>query len=999
MRRILGWMCVLSVGLGFNALGQSGPSEDQGPPNVVIFLADDQGWGDLSVNGNTNLSTPNIDSLARDGVTLNNFYVCAVCAPTRAEFLTGRYHLRTGVSGVSRGEGRLNPEETTLADVFQSAGYATGAFGKWHNGTQSPYHPNDRGFDEFYGFTSGHWGHYFSPPLDHNGAQVRGKGFVIDDFTDHALEFITENKDQPFLCYLPYNTPHSPMMIDDAFYDPFADVDPGMRHRDPEKEDVMMTRAALAMCENIDWNVGRVLQRLDDLHLREDTIVIYFSDNGPNSWRWNGGMKGKKGAVDEGGVRSPFFLRWQGKVAGGRMIEQVSGAIDLLPTLAHLTGIPMETRFPLDGRTVADLLVGEKRQLEPRLLFSEWQKKASVRSERFRLDQTGQLFDIEKDRGQTVDVSSDHPEITAQLAQALKAHTAEMKQAFEPFKDRPFTVGYGPRTVLPARDGVEHGTIERSARAPNNSFFEHWTREEDAITWSADVVRSGTYHAVVHYTCTKDDVGALVRLAVDGADSFVEARVEEAFDPPLYDKSKERVEQSHYFVKDFKRLDLGSLTLKQGRGLLRLTAPEIVGKEAIDVHSIELTRVASEINPPQKPSSDQVTAIVGGRLIDGNGGNPVEEATVVIQGNIILEAGPSGEVIVPAGAKRVDAVGKSILPGLIDSHFHSMYNTETPVTYELQHGITSFRDPGHPFKYYQTVMEFDGMLPRIFLCGAHLDGPPPVWPDQAVVVRDVQHARDSVREHVHRGASAIKVYFRLPLEHMKAVCEEANKQGVLVTAHLELVDADAAIRAGVRGIEHVTSFGTALAEPVHVKRFKESVRADSNARRQLRHWLWSTLDLERSDKLQPMIDLLLEKKVTVSPTLAIFERRDGVQDGTEEQARAFQNMMHFIKRCHEAGVRIVVGSHTSAPFAGKGRAYQRELELLEQCGMSPMDLILASTRNNAEFFDIEERLGTIELGKLADLILVEGDPSKDIGKMKKVSAVMLNGSWVEMPLR
>ena len=130
-------------------------------PNVVVILTDDQGWGDLSVSGNTNLATPHIDSLADQGITMENFYVCQVCAPTRAEFLTGRYYPRTGVSGVSRGQGRLNPDETTIADIFKNNGYATGAFGKWHNGTQAPYHPNDRGFDEYYGFTSGHWGHYF----------------------------------------------------------------------------------------------------------------------------------------------------------------------------------------------------------------------------------------------------------------------------------------------------------------------------------------------------------------------------------------------------------------------------------------------------------------------------------------------------------------------------------------------------------------------------------------------------------------------------------------------------------------------------------------------------------------------------------------------------------------------------------------------------------------------------------------------------------------------
>src|SRR5262245_65009008 len=142
-------------------------------PNVVVILADDQGWGDLSVHGNTNLSTPNIDSLARDGALFERFFVCPVCAPTRAEFLTGRYHARGGVRGVSTGQERLNLDETTIAQVFKTAGYATAAFGIWHNGLQAPYHPLDRGFDEYYGFCSGHWGEYFDPPLEHNRQFLR----------------------------------------------------------------------------------------------------------------------------------------------------------------------------------------------------------------------------------------------------------------------------------------------------------------------------------------------------------------------------------------------------------------------------------------------------------------------------------------------------------------------------------------------------------------------------------------------------------------------------------------------------------------------------------------------------------------------------------------------------------------------------------------------------------------------------------------------------------
>lgn len=563
------------------------------PPNVVIFLTDDQGWGDLSINGNTNLSTPHVDSLAHDGARFENFYVCAVCAPTRAEFLTGRYHARTGVTGVSRGEGRLNVNELTLAEVFRTAGYATGAFGKWHNGTQSPYHPNDRGFDEFYGFTSGHWGHYFSPPLDHNGKTVRGQGYVVDDFTDHALAFIDKHLDQPFFCYLPYNTPHSPMMVDDRFYEKFQDFAPAMKHRDPEKEDVMMTRAALALCENIDWNVGRVLEKLDELKLRDDTIVLYFSDNGPNSRRWNGGMKGRKGSIDEGGLRSPLHVRWPAKIKSNTRISQVTGAIDLLPTLTELAGIALEAKKPLDGRSVRSLLLDEAATLPQRNLFSTWRQQSTARSERFRLDAEGKLYDIRSDRGQYHDVAAEHPEEATRLRHALADYEQAMKAArARQQAPRPFTVGYAKSTTLPARDGIPHGTIERSSKAPNNSFFKNWTSTEDALTWDIHVGKGGHFDATVYYTCAKGDTGTKIQLSLDGeANARVNAVVTEAFDPPLYDKSKERVERSHYFVKDFKPLKMDSpIKLSEGRATLRLRALEIPGAKAIDVHSVVLVR-------------------------------------------------------------------------------------------------------------------------------------------------------------------------------------------------------------------------------------------------------------------------------------------------------------------------------------------------------------------------------------------------------------------------
>ncbi len=558
-------------------------------PNVVVILADDQGWGDLRVAGNSNLATPNIDSLARDGATLEHFFVCQVCAPTRAEFLTGRYYPRTGVSGVSRGQGRLNANETTVADLFNSDGYVTGAFGKWHNGTQPPLHPNNRGFDEFYGFTSGHWGHYFSPPLDHNGKRVRGNGFIVDDFTERAMSFIEANQDRPFFCYIPFNTPHSPMMVPDEFYARFDGRDPEMRHRDPGKEDVMMTRAALALCENIDWNVGRILKQLDDLKLRNDTVVVYFSDNGPNSYRWNGGMKGRKGSIDEGGLRSPFFIRWPNRISAGTTVAEIAGAIDLMPTLANLAGIDVEAPLPLDGRDLGPLLLNEGKEWKARSLLSIKKNQVSVRTQRYRLDANGRLFDIENDPGQHIDVAAQHPERAKQLRRRAEEHRREMQIHFEANANRPFHVGYGASTTLPARDGVEHGTIERSAKAPNNSFFTHWTSVEDYITWDIDVGHSGDYEAVIYYTCASGNEGTTLHLDMDGGSS-VRTRVIDVFDPPLYNKSKERVANSHYFVKDFKPLNMGSLHLKKGRGTLKLRALDIKGKQVIDLHSLELHR-------------------------------------------------------------------------------------------------------------------------------------------------------------------------------------------------------------------------------------------------------------------------------------------------------------------------------------------------------------------------------------------------------------------------
>ena len=572
-------------------------------PNVVIFLADDAGWGDYSRNGNTMVRTPNIDSLAKGGVTLDRFYVCPVCSPTRAEFLTGRYHPRSGVLGVSTGQERMDVGEKTVADAFKAAGYATGCFGKWHNGSQWPYHPMARGFDEYYGHTSGHWGEYFDPPLEHNGLQVRDHGYVADLFTNRALDFIERNKARPFLCYVPFNTPHSPWAVPEDYWRRFKEKPITQAATLPAQEVAEQTRCALAMMENQDDNVGRVLRKLDEIGAAEDTIVIYFSDNGPNTARWTGGMKGKKGSTDEGGVRSTMFMRWPAKLPAGTTVKEIAGAMDLLPTLTSLAGIPRLGDRPLDGRDLSPLLLGEGGDWPERMIFSTWGGNVSVRTQTHRLDAAGQLFDMVADPGQTKAVNAAQPELVKTLAAAVEAWRSEMFGKADAASGkgkgkgkggggvdpRPLGVGYRefPRTWLPARDAEPRGGIRRSSSAPNCSYFVNWKAKDDAIVWEVEVVNSGSYAVEILYTCPEPDAGSTVELSFNGAS--VAGKVAPGWNPPLYtnqDTIPRPAAESQ--MKEFRTLNLGTVRLEKGRGPLMLRATDIPGGSVMDMRALTL---------------------------------------------------------------------------------------------------------------------------------------------------------------------------------------------------------------------------------------------------------------------------------------------------------------------------------------------------------------------------------------------------------------------------
>jgi len=568
-------------------------------PNVIVFLADDAGWGDYGASGNRHAHTPHIDTLARDGVSLDRFFVCPVCSPTRAEFLTGRWWPRTGVRGVSTGQERLNLDEQTIANAFQSAGYATGCFGKWHNGSQWPYHPMARGFDTYYGHPAGHWGEYFDPPLEREGRMERATGFIVDVCTNEAIEFIRRSAPRgPFFCYVPFTTPHTPWAVPDENWLRFKDREITQRATQVERENIDETRCALAMLENQDSNVGRILSTIEELGIRDNTIIVYFSDNGPNTHRWTDGMAGKKGMTDEGGVRSVCFIRWPEKLPKGHTVYEITSAVDLLPTLTSLADIsqPKGGR-PIDGQDLTALLKNASPSWQERYIFSAWGNKASVRSQQYRLDASNRLFDMYADPSQSKNIAAEQLGVFTAMKKALNQWQQDVWEEKAPLQTakgsvdpRPIGVGYHdfPITMLPARDGEPYGCVSRSSKAPNCSYFVNWHTVDGKMIWNIDVQSSGQYEVVIDYTCPLGDEGSLIEVSCN--DSQLQGTVEPAFDSPLYTNQdtlpRPKAESQ---MKEFRPLNLGRIHLQKGKGQLVLRALDIPGQSVMDVRRVTLT--------------------------------------------------------------------------------------------------------------------------------------------------------------------------------------------------------------------------------------------------------------------------------------------------------------------------------------------------------------------------------------------------------------------------
>jgi arylsulfatase len=426
-------------------------------PNIVLVMTDDQGYGDLSCHGHPFLKTPNLDRLHSQSTRFTDFHVSPTCAPTRSALMSGRAPFKNGVTHTILERDRMALSSTTIAEILQSAGYTTGIFGKWHLGDEDAYQPDQRGFDETFIHGAGGIGQnfagsqsdapgtsYFNPIIKHNGTFVQTEGYCTDVFFQQALGWIDSqrqdaNSRKPFFAYIPTNAPHGPYHVEKRYSDLFSD-----KCGSPQD-------AFLGMIVNIDENMGRLMAKLDEWDLADDTLLIFMTDNGSakGSKIFNAGMKGGKGTVNEGGSRVPLFMRLPGTTQPGVDIDTMTRHVDLFPTLAEIAGASLPTDLQLDGRSLVPLIQNPNAEWEGRFTFfhaGRWAKAGAggkfgkgdpnpdhskyknfaVRDENWRLV-NGALYDLKNDPGETTDVAAEHPEIVSQMTSAYDAWWDEVR--------------------------------------------------------------------------------------------------------------------------------------------------------------------------------------------------------------------------------------------------------------------------------------------------------------------------------------------------------------------------------------------------------------------------------------------------------------------------------------------------------------------------------------------------------------------------------------------
>jgi imidazolonepropionase-like amidohydrolase len=392
------------------------------------------------------------------------------------------------------------------------------------------------------------------------------------------------------------------------------------------------------------------------------------------------------------------------------------------------------------------------------------------------------------------------------------------------------------------------------------------------------------------------------------------------------------------------------------------------------------------------------------RVVNGTGAGPLEQARVVIEGDRLARIGAADSVPLPAEAERVDLSGRTMLPGLIDLHFH-IENDPKLALRQLSHGVTSFRDPGQweeKFEGLRRLIAADNLPgPRIFTTGPHIDGEHPAYPADSVVARDPDEARQLAERAIGQGASALKIYFRLPIASARAVIAVCEARGVPCTAHLEVLDARELLASGLRGLEHITSLGLSLLPRMEAEAYRQAVLEDNDARRDGRYKLFARIDLDGPDA-RTLYAALRARRPWLDPTLAVFERRaDRPPRGTKPELAAmlvagFAKMKQLTRRAGQEGAQLVLGGHSTVPFAARGEAPWRELELLVESGLTPLEAITAATGTASAFLYRSDQFGTLRPGLQADLVILRGDPLADIAAIRTVERVMVAGRWIDV---
>jgi len=485
MRRITLALPLLVSILSFGppAVGTPESPQNGRPPNVLFIITDDQGYGDLGCHGNPKIQTPYIDGLAKESFQFDRFCVYPVCSPTRSALMTGRYPYRTGIVDTFMGRSMMHAGEITLAERLGVAGYKTGIFGKWHLGDNYPLRAQDQGFQESLTIRGGGIGQPSDPPggdkyqdatMYRNGKAEKTSGYCTDVFTDAAIEFMAAHKERPFFAYVPFNAPHTPLEIPDGYVRTYRDA--GVPYG---------TSSVYAMVSNIDYNVGRLLSKLDELRITRDTIVVFMTDNGPEKERYNAGMRGLKGTVYEGGIRVPFFFRWPLLKDEPKKISGLATVLDIAPTILDAARIADHFKVPMDGVSLLPSFSTGKAPAN-RTYMVQWHRgdvpepfqSCAAMDDRWKLVWTKpkakpELFDFTKEEPEKTDVSEQNPSEVERLTKAYKDWFEDVKKTrgFEPPRivlgadQEPLTVltRQDLRNPKPGGTGPAHWLVELPA--------------------------------------------------------------------------------------------------------------------------------------------------------------------------------------------------------------------------------------------------------------------------------------------------------------------------------------------------------------------------------------------------------------------------------------------------------------------------------------------------------------------------------------------------------